>query len=494
MEQDPSQRRLSVAELCAKYGNEEAHANQVAALALNLFDATHQLVGAPAGDRQLLAAACRLHDIGYSVNPRRHAQMGCKIILQEGLKGFTGARREDIAAAILLHPARRKRDEARAFGKRLRDPRRALRLAAYLRIADGLDYGHLQDTTIIAVRKDQRAIRARIRCGQCPQDIVIARRNSDVWRDAFPTGIRLLRAARKTSHPGPLVTPGLHACEAARRLLFLHFRALLADVDGALAAKDSAALHGVRVAIRRMRAVLRVFRKPLAQTSAARIDRDLQKLNLALGEARDLDVLIDYLASEALEGQLGHHPHWGRFVRHQGELRRLQQATVRRHLRGTSFAALQDRVGRFLRLELPRALATMPPGSLAEFGRRALVKGLRRALKLGALRHSHSPTKLHQLRIALRRVRHIGGFFGSVLGPPAAAVVKRGHAVESTLGRIRDVDLALSRIQHEGPAPPRLLIAELVGRRSATEMELSQAWRRLEKPKLLRGLRRRRQA
>ncbi len=487
---DPSQSRLSVAELCAKYGNEDAHANHVTALALQLFDATRGLVGAPAGDRPLLAAACWLHDVGYSVNPRRHAQVSCEIILQEGLKGFTGTQREDIAAAIFLHPARRKSDEARVLVKRLRDPRRALRLAAYLRIADGLDYGHLQDVTIVAIRKNRRTIRASIRGGQCPENIAIARRKADIWRAAFPLDIRLIRAARKTSRPGPPVEPGLHVCEAARRLLFLHFRALLADVDGALEAKDSAALHGVRVAIRRLRAALRVFRKPLAQTSAARIDRDLQKLNLALSEARDLDVLIDYLAGEALQGRLGRHPRWAKFVSHQGELRRLQQATVRRHLRGASFTALQNRMGRFLRLELPRAIQTVPPGSLAEFGRRALVKSLRRALKLADLRHSHSPTKLHQLRIALRRVRHIGGFFGRVLGPPAGAVVKRVHAVERALGRIRDVDLALSRIQLEGPTPPRLLVGQLVGRRRATEMELSEAWRRLEKPKFLRALRR----
>ena len=486
----PSPSRLSVAELCAKYGNETAHANHVTALALQLFDATHGQVGAPAGDRPLLEAACRLHDVGYGVNPRRHAQMGCKLILQEGLKGFTAPQREDIAAAVLLHPARRKRNEAHTLMRQLRDPRRAHRLAAYLRIADGLDYGHLQDTTIVAVRKNQRAIHARIHCGQCPQNIAIARSKSDVWRAAFPLGIRLIRAARKTSQSELLVAPGLHVCEAARRLIFQHFRALRANVAGAIDAKDSKALHGVRVAIRRMRAALRVFRKPLAQTSAARIDRDLQKLNLALSAARDLDVLIDYLAGETLQGRLGRHQRWAKFVSHQGELRRLQQATVRRHLRGASFIALQDRIGRFLRLELPRALPTVPSGSLEEFGRRALVKSLRRALKLAGLRHSHSPTKLHQLRIALRRVRHIGGFFSRVLGPPAATVVKRVHAVERALGRIRDVDLALSRIQHEGPTPPRLLVGQLIARRRNTEMELAEAWRRLEKPKFLRNLRR----
>lgn len=486
----PSQSRLTVAALGAKYGNEDAHANHVTALALQLFDATCGLIGVPAGDRPLLEAACRLHDVGFGVNPRRHAKIGREIVLQEGLIGFTRTQREDIAAAIDLHSAGLTSSEVRSFTGKQPKARRALRLVAYLRIADGLDYGHLQDATIVAVRKNRRTIRAGVRCSLFSGSIAVARRKADVWRVVFPLDIRLIRAARKTSRPEPLVGPGLHVCEAARRLLFLHFRALLTDVDGALEAKDSEALHGVRVAIRRLRAVLRVFRKPLATTSAARVDCDLQKLNLALSEARDLDVLIDYLANEALQGRLERHPHWAKFISHQGELRRLQQATVRRHLRGSAYAALLSRIGRLLRVDLPRILPTVPSGSLAAFGRRALLKSLRRALKLAELRHSHSTTDLHQLRIALRRVRHLGGFFDGVLGPPADVVIKRVHAVERALGRIRDVDLALSRIQREGPTPPRLLIGELVARRLATEVELADAWRRLAKPKFLRHLRR----
>ena len=122
---NPSPSRLSVAELCAKHGNEDMHANHVTALALQLFDATRGLVGAPAGDRPLLEAACRLHDVGYSVNPRRHAQMGREIVRQEGLKGFTDAQREDIAAAIFLHSAGLKSNEARSFVEQLPNSLRA---------------------------------------------------------------------------------------------------------------------------------------------------------------------------------------------------------------------------------------------------------------------------------------------------------------------------------------------------------------------------------
>jgi CHAD domain-containing protein len=111
-------------------------------------------------------------------------------------------------------------------------------------------------------------------------------------------------------------------------------------------------------------------------------------------------------------------------------------------------------------------------------------------LKLASLRHSHSPGKLHQLRIALRRTRHIGDFFGDMPGLPADELVKRVHAVEWALGRIRDVDLAFAHIRREGPSPPRLLIAQLEHRGRTTGRELTKAWRRLAKPGFLRAIRR----
>ena len=483
----PTPNRLSVDELCAKYSHEAAHASHVTRLALILFDATRALVGAPAEDRPLLEAACRLHDIGYGAKPRRHAEAGRAFVLQEGLGGFSDAQRADIAAAIVLHSSQVTAEETRALAARLPDPRRALRLAAWLRIADGLDHCHLQDAAIVSVRAEKRAIRVGVCCPHSPLNRESARRKSDLWNTVFPMRIRLVRAAGPT---GPLVGPELPPGEAARRLLFLYFRVLQANVGGAVAAKETEPLHIVRVAIRRLRAVLRVFRKPLARTSANRIDRELQQLNLALGEARDLDVWIDFLTSDALKRRLGHHPRWAKFVGHQRELRQLQQATVRRHLRGASFAALQVRIGRLLRIEIPRALPAMPRIPLDTFGRRMLVKNLRRALKLAELRRADSPGKLHQLRIALRRVRHVGSYFSDVLGPPGAVVVRRVHAVERTLGRMRDLDLAFARIQREGPSPPRLLVKMLERRRESAVRELARTWRRLEKPRLLRDLRR----
>jgi CHAD domain-containing protein len=473
--------RLSVEELCSKYGNEESHGRHVAALALKLFDETHGLFGIPAEDRPLLEAACRLHDLGYALNPRRHTEIGERLVRGEGLKGFAPAQRECIAMVVGLHGAPLGFEKARARANRSADSRRVLHLAALLRIADALDYSHLQDATIVSVRATKRQIRVNVRCDQFPRSLDVARRQANLWREALPADIDLRLASRRSARAKPLLEPLLSIHEAIRRLLFLQYRIVLVNVEEAVNA-DIEALHDLRIAVRRMRAVLRAFPKALAATSAVRVNLDLQRLNRILGLARDLDVWIGFCSKESVAEQFTGHRLWAGFVAHQLELRRLQQATVRRHLQGSGFSGLRLRIGRLLRIELPATARSEPPAPLGRPARRALAKNLRRVQKLAHLRHSRYPDKIHRLRIALRRVRYLSGFFYDALGRPIRKLYKRAHAVESVIGQIRDADLALARILSEGPTPPRLLVRQLERLRQADTAELDGAWRRFVDP------------
>jgi CHAD domain-containing protein len=472
-----------------KHGNEQAHATHVAGLALSLFDATADLLGVPAVDRPLLGAACRLHEIGYGVNPRRHARAGYEIVRAAGLTGFTTSERNDIAATVFLHPARTAAAD-RKLDRRLRTLPRARRLAAYLRIADGLDAAHIQDAAIVAVQKTEQAILVHVACHDASPGPAHAKRKADLWRQVFPLELQLVRADRGTAGSAPLLTMEMPVVEGARRLLYLGFCSLLENVQGALEGTDREALHKARVGIRRMRTVLRAFRKPLKSTSAARMDRDLQHLNAILGEVRDLDVWIDLLTGRTLQRQLANHPHGMQYIDHQVALRRLQQSTVRRHLGGASFAALQARIGRLLRIELPQLALTSSTGPLGAYSRRVVAKNLSQALELATYRNARSLDKLHRLRIALRRVRYLGSAFVDILGPPGGALVKRIHGVEAALGRLRDTELALARIGREGPAPPRLLVLRLERRRRKAIAELASAWQGLAEPGFLAGVRR----
>ncbi len=134
-------RRASVLNLAAQYHADAAHTEHVARLALGLFD---QLAsqGLHAGDpieRELLWAACVLHDIGMSVDYDDHHKHSRYLILNAGLPGYSPAEVAVIAQAARYH---RKGTPgpgplAALFGE-LEEGRLA-RCAALLRLAEDLE-------------------------------------------------------------------------------------------------------------------------------------------------------------------------------------------------------------------------------------------------------------------------------------------------------------------------------------------------------------------
>jgi len=467
---------MNVELLCRQYDNEEVHTRHVTKLALQLFDATRVRLRLALADRKFLEAAARLHDLGYSTDPRRHREVGAEIVERE----YATPSRFLVAATMLFHAGDLAANRQHPLVAESHDPKRAARLGAFLRIADGLDFGHIQDASIVSIHCGPRKVRVVVRAPFFPINLIRARQKSDLWNAEFPVPIEIVPAP-PLKQPPSLLLPELNALEAARRLIHRQFKIITINVDGALRATDSEPLHQIRVAVRRLRAVLRAFEKPLASTSATQIDRSLQRLNRVLGPARDLDVWLTLLTSDTIQNQLPANRRLTALVRHQLENRKLQQPTVRRYLSGSSYNALRLKIGRLARTELPRLQMTGAGATLTKLARRNFGRSLRRAIHLADLRHSESPEELHELRQALRRARYQGEFFAAVFGPPFPDLTKRIHAVEQTLAGIHDADVALARLNNEGPPPPRLLVQELQRRRVDEQSQLEARWKRLDK-------------
>ncbi|MBI5818966.1 MAG: CHAD domain-containing protein [Verrucomicrobia bacterium] len=482
--------KLTIGRLCSKYQNEDAHTEHVTALALRLFDATHKRLRIPAADRALLKAAGRLHDVGYSVNTLAHREAGADLVLREGLGGYSDADRDLIAAVMLLHsgavPALRRHRQVR----RLSDPRRALRLGALLRIADGLDYGHQQDAAIKSVEFNTDAVRVTVRSSRFPYNIERADQKSDLWWSVFPLGIEIVPAIGGRDADPTLLRRNLHVLEAARRLLSLQFKIVLINVDSARKGESSKPLHDIRVAIRRACAVLRAFRKPLAGTSAEKISRVLQRLNRALGPPRDADVAVAFLTSDDVRKQFAQKAGWPAFIRHQIYCRRQLLPVVRRQLADRKLAALKVEIGRLLRIEMPQLIKNVSSVSLEKLARRRLRKEFCRTYALARLRRSKSSDDLHRFRIALRRVRYLGEFFSPVLGTTVATLKERVHAVERSLARIHDIDVGLLRLASGRLEPPHSLVSLLKQRRREHQVKLDKTWRRFNRPAFQRSIRR----
>ena len=158
---DPGEaRQRSVREFAERCHYEEGHATQVQRLALRLFDAVGARLGCGPDERQTLGDAALLHDVGYHINYDRHHKHSYHLILHAELLGITPSEQVVIANVARYHrgaPPKKKHRNFSGLDKELRD--RILRLSAILRVADGLDRGHVGAVRELGIRYLARALR-----------------------------------------------------------------------------------------------------------------------------------------------------------------------------------------------------------------------------------------------------------------------------------------------------------------------------------------------
>lgn len=188
----PDVRATSVRDLAGVYGYDRPHCEQVARIALDIFDGLARL-GLHDGDpreREWLHAAALLHDVGTLVDYNDHHKHGHYLVLNAGLPGFR--HRELVIIAQLVRGHRKSIQSPGALGALLRprDEERMLRLAACLRIAEQLEVGRARAVTGIDCARDQDLITLWVRAhGDVDVAMWSARQEAPVFKRA--TGLRL---------------------------------------------------------------------------------------------------------------------------------------------------------------------------------------------------------------------------------------------------------------------------------------------------------------
>jgi exopolyphosphatase/guanosine-5'-triphosphate,3'-diphosphate pyrophosphatase len=128
------------------------HTRHVADLALQIFDQTYELHGLDARDREMLEYGALVHDIGQHVSRKSHHRHAAYLIENAELRGFSPAEVAFLAALVRHH----RRGDPKASEPRLAalpaDARsRVKKLAALLRVADGLDRGRRGGVDVVRV-------------------------------------------------------------------------------------------------------------------------------------------------------------------------------------------------------------------------------------------------------------------------------------------------------------------------------------------------------
>jgi exopolyphosphatase/guanosine-5'-triphosphate,3'-diphosphate pyrophosphatase len=150
----PDLKLRSVLGLLHKFHADGPHPDHVAKLSLQLFDglaAVHQM-GNQA--RELLHYAALLHDIGSAIGYGGHGEHSRYIVLNGNLRGLSPEQLGIIATVAKFHGSARPRKRDAGMRRINKAERRVVRwLAAFLRVAEGLDRSHYQLVREVRVRR-----------------------------------------------------------------------------------------------------------------------------------------------------------------------------------------------------------------------------------------------------------------------------------------------------------------------------------------------------
>ncbi|MCA9256313.1 MAG: Ppx/GppA family phosphatase [Phycisphaerales bacterium] len=155
----PNPRSRSVMHLAERCGFRRRHAEQVAALALKLFDELQPIHELDASCKELLSYACLLHDIGHLISHDSHHKHSYYLIRNGSLKGFSDQEVEVIANVARYHRKERPKKSHYSFNNLDAEHRRPVRiLAVVLRLADALDRTNFSVVSDVKCDIGQRAV------------------------------------------------------------------------------------------------------------------------------------------------------------------------------------------------------------------------------------------------------------------------------------------------------------------------------------------------
>ena len=236
---------------------------------------------------------------------------------------------------------------------------------------------------------------------------------------------------------------------------------MLKHEAGAIDGSDIEELHDMRVAVRRLRAAVQLFRPYLPRKRAAALRKDLRRLGRALGPARDCDVMLAnleaYRAALPADAREALDP----LARRWRKQRKRARKGMLTYLASKRYDTLKRRIAAFMAdISPPEAGASPPePATATENGQAAALPApgeplvgaeaprliARRYAKLlgyGPSLHGASIETLHALRIDCKRLRYALEFLREILPPQAKAAIDDIKRAQDHLGEMNDAYVA----------------------------------------------------
>lgn len=252
----------------------------------------------------------------------------------------------------------------------------------------------------------------------------------------------------------PGIVPRDTLAEAARQTLHFHFSRMLQHEAGSIDGTDIEELHDMRVAVRRMRAAVQLFRPYLPKKQAAHLRKDLRHLGRALGPARDYDVMLANLERYREELSTKSSDSLEPLARRWEMKRDRARSAMCEYLASQRYRVLKQRIETFLDPECLPAEGSDANGAAtaAQSIRReplvfAEVPGLltsryEKILAYGPSLQEVSIERQHALRIDCKRLRYALEFLREALCAEAKDAIEDLKLAQDHLGEMNDAYVA----------------------------------------------------
>jgi CHAD domain-containing protein len=258
--------------------------------------------------------------------------------------------------------------------------------------------------------------------------------------------------------PPPGGMPCQHAAEAGRRVFQRHLEQLLSRQYGLAYVEDREFVHEMRVATRRLRAAIKIFRKSFEGGLKAEA-RQLKKLGDLLGAARDSDVFLEFLTDYQRTAPPKGRPFLTGLINEEKHARARHYQALITACRAQSVQTFLTRwYGRIRRPSgSPDGLPLSKKGEtqcVARLAEKALGRHFRGVLEFGRRLDGLDAEELHRLRIACKKLRYAAEFFVPLYPSGLSDLITLMTDVQDLLGEYHDADVYIERLQAYLDAKP----------------------------------------
>lgn len=242
------------------------------------------------------------------------------------------------------------------------------------------------------------------------------------------------------------VSASMSVGEVAYAVMRSQFSTFLRHEPGTRIGEDSEELHDMRVASRRLRAAMQVFKDALPVRSKKLRD-ELKWIAGVLGEVRDLDVQLEQLEEWVSEADPEDRDPLGELREVLKERRMKERRAMLRALDSRRYASFVKAYSAFLERG-PSPRSSYARRGVVEVGPDLVTKRYRKFRKAGDLVRKDSPAEeYHELRKRGKRLRYALEFHSEVYGKAAAELIKALKSLQDVLGDHQDAEVAVAQLR-----------------------------------------------